>query len=435
MSDERVKRHRRCNNGGCTFKPGARLPEKLRAAGDVADARAAEARLAKSNWYITYTTGVGRTSTECAHTTVRAEAEALLRKRLDAIGRGERDPRAMEKVLVQNLFDDVLLDYRANGYASLGDATVRIKKHLGPFFGARRACHVSNANAQEYIIARTKAGASLATVSNELSLLRRALHLGVQNRKLAVAGYIGLPKNADVPRKGFVEIEQYRALISYLPSHLKAIVSMAFFSAMRKGELLGLKWSQVDLAEGFIRLTAEETKTRQARTVPIAAEPLPMLRMEKLRRDREDPTCDSVFFRERMRNVDGEGSALVPLGDFGKAWEHACVAAGLGQLVQVGTRMAGRGKKVEKPVFRYRGLIFHDLRRSGVRQLIRSGVHEHVAMKISGHRTRSIFQRYDIVSEADLRDAVRKVDERLSTSASSGEHEIVAVAQPAVVVN
>src|SRR5260370_21206528 len=136
--------------------------------------------------------------------------------------------------------------------------------------------------------------------------------------------------------------------MSCLPSHLRAIVSMAFHSAMRKGELLGLKWTQVDLAEGFVRLNAQETKTRQARTVPIAAEPLALLRMGRTWRDAVDPTFDSLFFRERIVHVDGKGSPLVPLGDFGKAWEHACVAAGLGQMVQVGTRMAGPGKKIEK---------------------------------------------------------------------------------------
>ena len=80
-----------------------------------------------------------------------------------------------------------------------------------------------------------------------------------------------------------------------------------------------------------------------------------------------------------------------PFKSYRKAWKTACRKAGLP------------------------GRIPHDLRRTAVRNLVRAGVSEVVAMKMTGHKTRSIFDRYDIVSQGDLNDAARKLETLMVT--------------------
>ena len=97
---------------------------------------------------------------------------------------------------------------------------------------------------------------------------------------------------------------------------------------------------------------------------------------DRLRAERGS-LCSSVFHRNG-----------VPITAFTKAWKTACLKSGCP------------------------GRIPHDLRRTAVRHLVRAGVPERVAMQMTGHKTRSVFERYNIVSETDFADAVRHLDER-----------------------
>jgi hypothetical protein len=114
------------------------------------------------------------------------------------------------------------------------------------------------------------------------------------------------------------------------------------------------------------------------------------------------------------------------VGDFRKAWATACEAAGF-----VKPKLDANGNPVTKTVdgetrpVMAPTRIFHDLRRSGVRNMVRAGVREGVAMAISGHRTRAVFDRYNIASDADLRDAVRATSEHLA--AQPAERKVVSI--------
>jgi hypothetical protein len=112
--------------------------------------------------------------------------------------------------------------------------------------------------------------------------------------------------------------------------------------------------------------------------------------------------------------------AGAPVGNFRKTWASVCVAAGVGwfhcptcdEKIPVNSDGSSIhcGRELRRSDLKYRGLIFHDLRRSAVRGLIRAGVGQKTAMSITGHKTMSVFQRYQIVSPADKQEATRMLE-------------------------
>jgi integrase len=131
-------------------------------------------------------------------------------------------------------------------------------------------------------------------------------------------------------------------------------------------------------------LNAGETKNGEGRVIPLGDELVEALRSQLHLRNTHFPACPFVFFRT-IRTKKNPVPSWVPIGDIRKAFEMGCAAAGLA------------------------GTIFHDLRRSSVRNMVRAGVQERVAMRISGHKTRFVFDRYNIVSDQDLAEAMQKV--------------------------
>ena len=144
-----------------------------------------------------------------------------------------------------------------------------------------------------------------------------------------------------------------------------------------------MTWSQVDLNQGIVRLEAGETKNAEGRTAYLDAELRQIFEQQYEARKRQEKLTPYVF-----PNKEGNGK----LKDFRGTWKAACKKAGI-------------GKK-----------LFHDFRRTAVRNMIRSGIPERVAMMISGHKTRSVFDRYNIVSDSDLKMAARMQEEYLKSA-------------------
>jgi len=272
--------------------------------------------------------------------------------------------------------DAVLRDYEVNGKRSLGHVQMRWKQHLEPVFGHLLAAHVTSDDIERYKQKRLTHGASNATVNRELAFLKRAFHLGMRATppKVQRVPHFAMLTENNV-RTGFVEVGQYDKLAAATAKRglwLRAMFECGFTYGWRRGELLNLRVRQVDLLNRTVMLDPGSTKNRKGRVVHMIQSVYQLLKACALSKKADD----HVFTREG-------GS---PVRDFRGAWEGACDEAGVP------------------------GLLFHDLRRTAVRGLVRSGVSEHVAMKISGHKTRSTFDRYDIVSDADLKDAARKLE-------------------------
>ena len=103
---------------------------------------------------------------------------------------------------------------------------------------------------------------------------------------------------------------------------------------------------------------------------------------------------------------------VLPIGDFRKTWWNVCVKAGLGRVLcrKCGVPVTDKECKCGSKNLRYVGLLFHDLRRTAARNYRRLGVGETVIMRIGGWKTRSVFERYNIVTQADVMDAVVKLE-------------------------
>ncbi len=324
-------------------------------------------------WYLRFSrNGVRREEKTAARS--RSEAEVLLRQRVAALDAGRYDLDA-GKVHLSELYADLLRDYTIKGQ-NVKDPPKRWN-HLNPAFGRDLVRTITTARITTYVDARLKAGAARATVKLELACLRRMLRLGFQAKKVMQLPYVP-SLSVENARQGFFEREDFEAVRRNLPIHLRPLVTVAYWTGWRKNELLSLEWRRVDLTTGEMRLDPGTTKNKQGRVVYLPPEALDALgrwRRHTVKVERIQQRISPHVFHRRGQ----------PIEDFYATWRGACKRAGVSDR------------------------LFHDLRRTSVRNYVRSGVSEHVAMAISGHKTRSVFDRYNIVSPGDLQVAAGQV--------------------------
>lgn len=336
-------------------------------------------------WWIGYSVR-GKWFRESSGSDREADAIRLLKERWKAIGKGAFVGPSEERVSLDELLEAVRLDYLNNGRRSIKDLNLRIR-HLLEFFGGLRAVEVTEDRIERYKqarlaekIERGNRHVSRASVNRELTVLRRAFRLGIRQKKISIAPTITLFAENNA-RQGFVEPKDFEAIIGNLPEYLRDFCRFAYLTGWRKGELQTLTWADVNREAKTILLRSEHSKNKEPRILPLAGELAAIIERRWAARTIPHPDGSMGLVEFVFHRGDGQ-----PIKQLRKTWAAACRKAGMP------------------------GLLFHDLRRSAVRNFERAGVSQAVAMKITGHRTDSVYRRYRIVDEGDIREALERTE-------------------------
>jgi len=273
-------------------------------------------------------------------------------------------------------------------------------KHIVRFLGPRVTAELTVKDIDEYRTRRlgekTPRGnpPAPATLDKEVELLKRMLNYAVAcgSLKSNPIAAVKLLRKPNV-RRSVLGDAAFEKLFAAAESALQPILLVAYETGMRLREVLGLNWSQVDLKAGVVKLAAQDTKTEEPRTVFLTSRVLEAL-------------------ASMPRYLKSEFVFTNP--DTGKAWND------IRKMFRRALNATGLS-----------GIWFHDLRRSFVTNARRRGVPESVVMKMSGHRTRSVFDRYNIVEDDDLREAVKRIEAGRAIRAPGSGQDLDKVAENA----
>jgi len=323
-------------------------------------------------WYIQYYTAAGRQVRESTKSETKQVAESLLRTRLQQVDAGI-DPAKAFRLKYEDIRKGLMDDYEAQGHRMLKilppDENGERKRTIcslaaaDDYFAGWAVKRITSEALQAFVDERREAGVRGPTINRSLAAIRRMFTLARKKGQLNHIPYFPMQKESE-PREGFVTDQQFEKIRSYLPQNLWPLVTFLFYTAVRVGEAKQITWSQVHLAEKEIRLEGRQTKNGHGRIAPLSEELVIMLR--------------------KMFQADGP---VFDATNLRKEWAKATKQANMPRL------------------------LIHDLRRSAIRNLMDAGAQEKVAMTISGHRTRSVFDRYNIVSTEQIHKAMKAREE------------------------
>jgi integrase len=326
-------------------------------------------------WWVRYY-HKGSEIRESAKTSDERAARRLLKARLDDVAVDRRGLQKfttpeMRKFTVHDLLEALRADYTQLG--KLSDQNKSTLNQAQEIFGHIRAGEFGPDHVNRFIDGRLRDGYANASINRITGMVGRAFQLAMVEGRISRAPYIKhLPENNI--RQGFTDAPTFDLVRENLPTDLQDFAQFAFSTGWRRGEIASLDWSNVQDGDTMIRLRPSQAKNKTGRSVPITGKLVAVLQRRREACSYEvngiAQISKLVFHREGL-----------PVIEFRKSWATAC-------------------KKAGRP-----GLLFHDLRRSAVTAMVNAHVPQLIAMQISGHKTPSMFKRYAITVEDEMREA------------------------------
>ncbi|HTX13700.1 MAG TPA: tyrosine-type recombinase/integrase [Candidatus Baltobacteraceae bacterium] len=332
----------------------------------------------------------------------RRVAQRKLRAKL--VAQGGRRPTAVDptKTTYEDLRENYLAQCEVKKLRSLKRAeddepTLATLPRLDLAFGTWRAADITTADLKRFRAAAKSDGLSDARTNRYMATIRAMFNQGLRDELLTraeVPAYFPMVREPNEARGAiFIEPGWYKPLRKRLQEPLRSAFTLAYHTGMRVHEMLRLRWKDVNVETNVVTLPGEITKTGKSRLIPLPAE---------------------------FGLKPGKPDALVfPVGNYRWAWYAACVAVGAGRfrcdVKGCGAECRGRtcpthGERGIRRV-RYSGPLLRHTRHTAVRNMSDAGLPETRIMAMSGHVTRSMFDRYNIGREKDVaaaRDAIER---------------------------
>jgi len=250
-------------------------------------------------------------------------------------------------------------------------------------FGDMVIARITPADLENYQAIRLKAGMAPGTIDHEIGKTKTMILKGFDNGKISGETLRTFKKIKKILKKGsdvrdrILTHDEFNRLCDHSARHIREILTTAYYTGMRRGEILNLTWDKVDMKNRFINLDAADTKDKEKRSIPICDELQKML--TNVTRHINDPHV--FLFRGK------------PVSDIRTGLVKACEKADI---------IYGRFKKG--------GFVLHDCRHTFNTNMRKAGVEESVIMSITGHSTREMFDRYNVVDRDDTLNAVNRLE-------------------------
>jgi integrase len=318
---------------------------------------------------------------EPAQTTDMKRAEKFLKERIDErgahrLGLQTFTTAEMKKITICDLLENVKADLNGKG----SPQTLSTIKQADEAFGHYKAMSLSSQNVKDYIARQQADGYKNATINRVTGMLRHAFTVAVEEGKISRAPHIKQLSESDNVRQGICSEAEFIRVRENLPADLRDFATFAFRSGWRRGEIAELDWENIKENDPFVRLRPEQAKNKHGRKLPLVGELVGVIGRRRQARSFQAngvTQLSNLVFHRRGREV----------FEFRKAWHTACKKAGVPNL------------------------LFHDLRRAACSAMTNAKVPMLVAMQISGHKTQSMFKRYNIGLDDELVNAMTATEQ------------------------